>query len=238
MTAAALTPGQTFLRAIVEAPSDDTPRLVYADWLDEHGQAARAEFIRVQCELAGLDDGTGGPPVQPNNAGVSLERWHALRRRERELLPADGFPPVLPFRHVVHSWADMGLVPAVAGDAYAVWRRGFVASVTCHTADFLRPGLAAALFACQPVCSVTLSDKRPEPSGERYYWYRWARDEPRPLAIEHAHHLPYELFGRLEAGADYCSVWQAYRSGAEAQAALSAAAVALGSAAAGLPPLP
>jgi uncharacterized protein (TIGR02996 family) len=35
-----------FLRAIAEAPAHDAPRLVYADWLDEHGQADRAEFIR------------------------------------------------------------------------------------------------------------------------------------------------------------------------------------------------
>src|SRR3954453_18261421 len=41
-----------FLRGIGGEPDDDTPRLVYADWLDEHGEADRAEFIRVQCELA------------------------------------------------------------------------------------------------------------------------------------------------------------------------------------------
>jgi uncharacterized protein (TIGR02996 family) len=41
-----------FLAAIRAAPDDDAPRLVYADWLDEHGQSARAEFIRVQCLLA------------------------------------------------------------------------------------------------------------------------------------------------------------------------------------------
>jgi uncharacterized protein (TIGR02996 family) len=40
------------LRAIYANPDDDTPRLVYADWLDEHGQPERAEFIRVQVELA------------------------------------------------------------------------------------------------------------------------------------------------------------------------------------------
>jgi uncharacterized protein (TIGR02996 family) len=40
------------LAAIQEAPDDDTPRLVYADWLAEHGDPERAEFIRVQCELA------------------------------------------------------------------------------------------------------------------------------------------------------------------------------------------
>lgn len=41
-----------FLSAIVREPADDTARLVYADWLDEQGEADRAEFIRVQVELA------------------------------------------------------------------------------------------------------------------------------------------------------------------------------------------
>ena len=40
------------LRAILENPDEDTPRLMYADWLDEHDDAARAEFIRLQCKLA------------------------------------------------------------------------------------------------------------------------------------------------------------------------------------------
>jgi uncharacterized protein (TIGR02996 family) len=50
-----MTDGYALLRAIESAPADDTPRLVYADWLDEHaGSEAdrkRAEFIRLQCEL-------------------------------------------------------------------------------------------------------------------------------------------------------------------------------------------
>jgi uncharacterized protein (TIGR02996 family) len=44
-----------FLRAIRDDPDDDTPRLVFADWLEEHGdpvRAARGELMRVQCELA------------------------------------------------------------------------------------------------------------------------------------------------------------------------------------------
>jgi uncharacterized protein (TIGR02996 family) len=41
-----------FLAAIRAEPDDDTHRLVYADWLEENGHPARAEFIRVQCELA------------------------------------------------------------------------------------------------------------------------------------------------------------------------------------------
>jgi uncharacterized protein (TIGR02996 family) len=37
------------LAAIIAHPDEDTPRLIYADWLDEHDQPERAEFIRLQC---------------------------------------------------------------------------------------------------------------------------------------------------------------------------------------------
>lgn len=41
------------LRAAVLAhPDDDTPRLVYADWCDDAGDADRAAFIRAQVEAA------------------------------------------------------------------------------------------------------------------------------------------------------------------------------------------
>jgi uncharacterized protein (TIGR02996 family) len=53
-----LSPPEGALRdAILDAPDDDGPRLIYADWLEEHGEADRAEFIRVQIALArGADD--------------------------------------------------------------------------------------------------------------------------------------------------------------------------------------
>jgi uncharacterized protein (TIGR02996 family) len=35
---------------IVARPDDDTARLVFADWLDEHGEHSRAEFVRLQIE--------------------------------------------------------------------------------------------------------------------------------------------------------------------------------------------
>lgn len=41
---------EAFLRAIFDAPGDDTPRLVYADFLQENGEENRAVFIRTQCE--------------------------------------------------------------------------------------------------------------------------------------------------------------------------------------------
>lgn len=46
--------GAALLKSILTQPAEDTPRLVYADWLDERGQygdAERAEFIRVQVKL-------------------------------------------------------------------------------------------------------------------------------------------------------------------------------------------
>src|SRR5262249_55046698 len=57
---------QTFLADIQENPDDDTPRLVYADWLSEQEDVAqrdRGEFIRVQCQLAKMteDDPTRAP---------------------------------------------------------------------------------------------------------------------------------------------------------------------------------
>jgi uncharacterized protein (TIGR02996 family) len=42
---------QSFLDAIRAHPSDDGPRLLLADWLDERGDPW-GEFIRVQCALA------------------------------------------------------------------------------------------------------------------------------------------------------------------------------------------
>ena len=61
-----------FLAAIRANLDDDTPRLVYADWLEERGNGARAEFIRVECELASIDE--------------SAPRFRDLEDRRHELL--------------------------------------------------------------------------------------------------------------------------------------------------------
>jgi len=46
--------GHTLLRAIEAKPDEDTPRLGFADWLEEYATSdtdhTRAEFIRVECE--------------------------------------------------------------------------------------------------------------------------------------------------------------------------------------------
>lgn len=40
------------LKEIIANPDDDAPRLVYADWLEEQGDPDRAEFVRIQLQMA------------------------------------------------------------------------------------------------------------------------------------------------------------------------------------------
>jgi len=41
-------------RAILANPADDTPRLAYADWLEENGRPEEAEFLRIGCRLESI----------------------------------------------------------------------------------------------------------------------------------------------------------------------------------------
>src|SRR3954452_9086932 len=43
---------RSLLAAAKAEPHDDSPRLVLADWLDDHGEACRAEFVRLQLRLS------------------------------------------------------------------------------------------------------------------------------------------------------------------------------------------
>lgn len=71
-----MTEDSDFVRAIEATPDDDTPRLIYADWLDDRGEPARADFIRLQIELAGIDE------FHP--------RWPELTHRELALIREHG----------------------------------------------------------------------------------------------------------------------------------------------------
>lgn len=107
---------QAFLQAIREHPEDDLPRLVFADWLDEHGQPGRAEFIRIQCELA--KPTTVGPRHQ-SLKGRSDELEAAYRREWVGLLQ-DHLPRAATFRrgfvdrvYVSDSQLDRAILPAL-----------------------------------------------------------------------------------------------------------------------------
>ncbi len=69
-----------FLRAIVASPDDDLPRLVYADYLEETGDSVRAEFIRVQCELARLAE------ADPKRNSLEDREHELLNEHEPEFL--------------------------------------------------------------------------------------------------------------------------------------------------------
>lgn len=71
-----------FIRSICERPEDDTPRLVYADWLQERGEDDRAEFIRAQVSL-----GPGYDADRCHCGRTDCERC-PLQWREAKLLDA------------------------------------------------------------------------------------------------------------------------------------------------------
>jgi uncharacterized protein (TIGR02996 family) len=99
-----MTPDNPFLQALLAEPEDDTLRLAMADWLDENDQPARAEFIRVQIELArGMPD---------------RARLRELELRQRDLLIAHDREWVAPLAKV------LGLRHGQWGGW--VFRRGFV----------------------------------------------------------------------------------------------------------------
>src|SRR5436309_2054552 len=48
---ATMTEDEAFIRAVVDGPGDDTPRLVYADWLDDRADP-RGTYLRAEAEWA------------------------------------------------------------------------------------------------------------------------------------------------------------------------------------------
>jgi uncharacterized protein (TIGR02996 family) len=46
-----MTEREALVAAIAANPDNDTPRLIFADWLQENGEDDRAEFIRLECQL-------------------------------------------------------------------------------------------------------------------------------------------------------------------------------------------
>lgn len=54
-----MTDDEAFVRAVVDAPGDDTPRLVYADWLDDHDQPERAAYLRAERAAVVSGDAAG-----------------------------------------------------------------------------------------------------------------------------------------------------------------------------------
>ena len=80
------------LNACRANPADDLPRLVLADWLDEHDDPARADLIRVQCDLA--------------RPSLDAEHVAALKLRERALIAANWRTWVGGLHEMCCDWID------------------------------------------------------------------------------------------------------------------------------------
>lgn len=93
-----------FEAAVRDAPDDDDARLVFADWLDDAGEHARAEFVRVQVGRERLPTG-------------DIARLDALAR-EDELLA---------------SHESAWLPPMPSGASAVRWHRGFVDTIRLPT---------------------------------------------------------------------------------------------------------
>jgi len=102
-----------FLAAIHDAPDDDAPRLVFADWLEENGEPDRAEFMRVQIEMA-----------RERRKGNISSRSAQLFRRQKELIR-------LPSAEVARRCG--------AGEA-SMFVRGFPNELTVTASSFVELG--------------------------------------------------------------------------------------------------
>jgi uncharacterized protein (TIGR02996 family) len=128
-----------FLEDITAHPEDDAPRLIYADWLDEFGdeaERARAEFIRVQCELANLPATGGG-------------RRRDLERRQARLLKKYRARWLEPLKKQLPAALYLRV-------SRGVFRRGFVEQVNLTPGLFLDWG--EKLFGLQPITHLRLRE--------------------------------------------------------------------------------
>jgi uncharacterized protein (TIGR02996 family) len=117
-----------FIHGILENPDEDAPRLLFADWLAEHGRPAHAELIRTQCELARL-------PQRSQKAEVNARRKE-LAAREKELLRQPEFSP---------KWPDglpeppYEIFKKVSGYPEPKYERGFIACLRVRDGELMAP---------------------------------------------------------------------------------------------------
>jgi uncharacterized protein (TIGR02996 family) len=109
--------GQAILADIIANPQDDVSRLVYADWLDENGDADRADLIRAQIRLADME------PWEEGYTALDI-RCRQLERAHPEWLGR-----LEPF---VSRWERF------CGDRDRPFERGFPARVKLTPREFVK----------------------------------------------------------------------------------------------------
>ncbi len=114
-----MTDEELLLRAIQADPSASLPRLVYADWLDEHGEGAKAKYLRLEAEFVDT----------PLTDTRHRDRLKDLSVAARELHPswinqAAGLPCVMrgAWEPLANDFSSSIVPPSVQGHAEVVVR--------------------------------------------------------------------------------------------------------------------
>jgi uncharacterized protein (TIGR02996 family) len=130
-----MTHEEAFLIDICEQPDDDSARLIFADWLEDQGEATRAQFIRAQCRLAQMawDD--------PERLLLENEE-RALAQDMNLTLDAAA----------TGSWAKR--LPVWMRSCSMRFARGFVAHLECTVAQLAKD--VKRVFATTPLQSLSI----------------------------------------------------------------------------------
>lgn len=214
---------------VIDSPADDLPRLILADWLDDHGEPGRAEFIRAQCEIAAFRKTElcvydtrprykqrSTPCITYKQGGNCQCKADALAKRESSLWDVCYLQLAAEVNHWLRkprsTWygysARWHLSPNEGDELVATWDRGFVHKVAMRLEAFEKH--AAALFARCPVTRVVLTNREPAERPERFTWFgphpteRRETDESRlPGFLWHA--LPHVDYSTRDAAVNALS---------------------------------
>ena len=140
---------QSLLKAVLEKPDDDAPRLAYADWCEKQTDEivrARGEFIRLDIELPKLNYGNWQPGEDSDqSARVRLNgNWITKSGRWYELIKQYGSIWASPFKSMAAEWE---------------FNRGFVAGVKLSAQSFLENG--RRLIDAAPIKLISLTEVLP-----------------------------------------------------------------------------
>lgn len=244
-----MTDEEDLLRAIRDNPEEDTPRLMYADWLDEQPRAERplahliAEQIRAALVVA--------RPVSQKPSKLAWLRpksikdlWRKNRKEteyaERMRLHEQSVAENRAARLVCEAFHDRIKTESVLYGLKlpeywlrlftpSSWSRGLPSYWGGPMSNWLWVGTEAARF---PI-SVGITDKRPfegswvregVPQSPR----RWLRPRMDRMATEQERQacaLPSEIFDHLPGVESYAN-WITYQTHIQAQEALTSACLA------------
>lgn len=145
---------EMLLQAVLEKPDDDAPRLIFADWLDENGQAEWAEFIRLACRFHGVSEA---------DAKAAEESAKAWKRREDLNFGRYGNSLLDPLRELGLKLGSERFSGTPSREEYYLWAdfvRGFVEKMTLFGSKNLRQFSkhAEEIFAATPLRKLGLCD--------------------------------------------------------------------------------